>query len=277
MLLELAIGDAFGSRFEMAPKRTVQLYNNGEDYGGKTGTYTDDTQLSIALAEIIIDDIDFTISNIAQKFVEVFQRDPRKGYSRRMYQALSQAKDGREFASLIEPTSERSGAAMRAAPLGVFSTVDEVLEKSKIQAQVTHNSIMGVLSSHVAALMAHYFLYDLGKKADVGKFVCNYVGMDQFFDSDWDQETVPNYGISCVLAAITAIKRSSSFKKLLVNCVAFTGDVDTVAAIAMGAASSCKEMKDDIPFELYYKLENGTYGRDYLRELDKKLLAKVAR
>lgn len=62
---------------------------------------------------------------------------------------------------------------------------------------------------------------------------------------------------------------------LLRECVAFGGDVDTVAAIALGAASNSAEIIHDLPQHLIDTLENGPYGRDYIVELDRKLLALV--
>ena len=65
-----------------------------------------------------------------------------------------------------------------------------------------------------------------------------------------------------------------SLSKILKKCIDFTGDVDTVATIALGAASCSSEIKQDLPKNLFNDLENGKYGRDYLIELDKKLRLK---
>jgi hypothetical protein len=58
---------------------------------------------------------------------------------------------------------------------------------------------------------------------------------------------------------------------------AFTGDVDAVAAIALAAASCCPDYAHDLPAALVGGLENGPYGRDYIIDLDRKLLALVRR
>lgn len=50
------------------------------------------------------------------------------------------------------------------------------------------------------------------------------------------------------------------------------GDVDTVAAIAMGAVSLSNQHHNDLPQTLYDGLENGTYGLEYLQELDERLV-----
>lgn len=60
--------------------------------------------------------------------------------------------------------------------------------------------------------------------------------------------------------------------KLLTDCIAFTGDVDTVAAIALAAGSCSREIQQDLPAHLIDALENGPYGRNYLIELDKQLM-----
>jgi ADP-ribosylglycohydrolase len=61
------------------------------------------------------------------------------------------------------------------------------------------------------------------------------------------------------------------------DCIAFTGDVDTVAAIALAAASCCQEVTSDLPAHLFEGLENGTYGRDYIINLDEQLFSLVER
>jgi len=79
MLLEIAIGDAYGAGFEFSPIDKVNTYNNLTSYqqhglGMPAGTYTDDTQMSLAIAELLIDKTPWTRENIAEKFVACFKR-----------------------------------------------------------------------------------------------------------------------------------------------------------------------------------------------------------
>jgi ADP-ribosylglycohydrolase len=78
-----------------------------------------------------------------------------------------------------------------------------------------------------------------------------------------------------VRAAITAVMRNDRMSDLLKDCVNFTGDVDTVATIALAAASCSREVIQDIPQQLVEGLENGAYGRDYIAELNKKLMERI--
>ncbi|MGZ3602297.1 MAG: ADP-ribosylglycohydrolase family protein [Ktedonobacterales bacterium] len=276
MLPELAIGDAYGAGFEYVDRDLVRKHNDLNRYVRhprhriRPGNYTDDTQMSIAIAEVIVSDAAWTPLSLASKFVEVFKRDPREGYAGRFYEFLHHVQTGEQFLAEIVPTSDKSGAAMRAAPVGVFPTVAEVIERTIIQAAITHNTPNGINAAVAAALMSHYFLYRLGPKRELGQF------LEQHIPGEWSQPwqgKVKSKGWMSVRAAITAVMQHDTISALLTGCIAFTGDVDTVAAIALAAASCSTEVAQDLPDNLIYQLENGRYGRDYLQSLDARLLS----
>jgi ADP-ribosyl-[dinitrogen reductase] hydrolase len=277
MLLELAIGDAYGAGFEYAQPEIVELHNNLSSYIQhprhqlKPGCYTDDTQMSIAIAETIVSQQPWTPEVLASKFVETFKRDQREGYSSRFYNFLLKVQDGREFLASINWTSDKSGAAMRATPIGVFPTVEQVIQACTIQAAITHNTPDGINAAVAAALMSHYFIYKLGPKSELGKFLEFHVAGE--WSKPWTGK-VKSQGWMSVRAAITAVMRNNSMSELLQDCIAFTGDVDTVAAIAASAASCSQEIRQDLPDHLISGLENHTYGRDYLIALDQQLMSR---
>jgi ADP-ribosylglycohydrolase len=280
MLLELAVGDAYGAGFEYAGRPTLadpseaRYVQHPRHRGTRPGMYTDDTQMSLAVAELLVDGAAWTPLAIACKFVEAFQRDPRQGYSGQFYEFLRRTREGEEFLRNIRATSDKSGASMRAAPLGVLPTIGQVLDRCRVQAALTHNTPDGVHAAQAAALMAHYFLYDLGPKARLGEFLQSQVPGP--WAAPWVGK-VGSKGWMSVRAAITAVRRNGSLGALLLDCVAFTGDVDTVAAIALGAASGSREYAHDLPEALVAGLENGPYGRDYITDLDRRLLALAGR
>jgi ADP-ribosylglycohydrolase len=92
----------------------------------------------------------------------------------------------------------------------------------------------------------------------------------------WEGQ-VKSKGWMSVRAAITAVGRNESLGRLLLDCVRFGGDVDTVATVALAAASCSREYVKDLPAALAEGLENGTYGREYLADLDRRLLALAGR
>lgn len=276
MLLELAVGDAYGAGFEYADRNLIRQFNTLERYvkhprhGIKHGGYTDDTQMSIAIAEVIVSGMPWTPERLAGAFVQAFKRDPREGYAQGFYQFLKQVKDGQQFLAQIRSDSEKSGAAMRAAPIGFFPTVEEVIERATVQAKLTHNTPKGIGAAVAAALMSHYFLYQLGPKQDLGAFLGQYVAEE--WSDPWDGK-VKSKGWMSVRAAATALMAHDRMSALLQACIDFSGDVDTVAAIALAAGSCSAEMEQDLPEHLVFGLEDGPYGRRYLIDLDRQLHA----
>ena len=74
MLLELAIGDAYGTGFEFAESDFVRHPRHRL----RLGSYTNDTQMSIAIAETLIAQEAWTPEVLAERFVRTFKRDPRR-------------------------------------------------------------------------------------------------------------------------------------------------------------------------------------------------------
>lgn len=279
MLLELAIGDAYGAGFEYVDPEMIRQQNTLSRYVKhprhtiQPGCYTDDTQMSLAIAETIVLGEPWEPAVLADKFVKVFQRDPRKGYATGFYHFLEQVHNGEQFLRDINPSSEKSGAAMRAAPIGIYPTIPLVIERCAIQAALTHNTPNGIHAAVAAALMTHYFLYHLGPKSELGFFLEEQV--PGHWASLWTGK-VKSQGWMSVRAAVTALTRCDTMGDLLKTCIQFSGDVDTVAAIALAAGSCSTELAQDLPAHLFDELENGQYGRDYIRLLDTQLMALKA-
>jgi ADP-ribosyl-[dinitrogen reductase] hydrolase len=276
MLLELAIGDAYGAGFEYVDAAMIHRQNDLSRYvkhprhNIQPGFYTDDTQMSLAIAEAIVSGEPWEPGMLARRFVEVFKRDPREGYASGFYHFLQRVNDGEQFLRDIRPTSDKSGAAMRAAPIGIYPTISLVIERCRLQAALTHNMPLGINAAVAAALMTHYFLYHLGPKKELGTFLEKQVS--GHWATPWTG-SVKSQGWMSVQAAVTSLIRSATMSDLLKTCIQWSGDVDTVAAIALAAGSCSAEITQDLPLHLVDMLENRQYGKDYLRSLDMKLLA----
>lgn len=278
MLLELAIGDAYGAGFEYASRDFVEKENHLEKYVKHPrhqivpGCYTDDTQMALAIVELLVEETPWTRENIANKFVEVFKRDPREGYAMGFYHFLQNVNTGKEFLEKILPQSDKSGAAMRASAIGILPSTTAVIEKTTIQAKITHDTPDGIHAAVVAALIPHYFLYHEKDPKNLTSFLCDHVPGQ--WDSPWKGK-VKSKGWMSVRAAITAIKRNNKLSLLLKDCIQFTGDVDTVATIALAGASCSSYFEKDLPQNLVDTLEAGPFGKSYLEELDRKLQEKL--
>jgi len=274
MLVELAVGDSFGAAFEYSPKSFIEKHNTGIYFSKHPrhnippGFYTDDTQMTLAIAEQIVSNDTWNPINLAKRFVEVFHRDPRTGYAGGFYKFLQSVKTGKEFLERIKTKSDKSGAAMRVTPVGLYSDIQEVLDKAELQAKITHDTPGGMASAQAAALLVHYCRFNLGPLTEAGEWIQSEIG--GAWHLPWEKK-VKTKGYMSVRAAITALQRNTSLIELLKDCINFTGDVDTVATIALAAASTSISYERDIPDSLTLALENRKYGRDYLVKLDLEL------
>jgi len=275
MITEGAIGDAYGAGFEFADrekidtKNTVSSYETHPLFEEIQGKYTDDTQMSIAIAELLIEEKEWTSLKIANKFVEVFKRDPRRGYAKRFYQFLQDVNSGEEFLEKIIPTSIRNGSAMRAYPIGILKSEQEIIEKCNLQSNVTHQSEEARTAAQAIALSSHFFMCKKGRTSDLLdylKAVQNYT-----WQANWTGEVKVN-AIETVEAVLTILLNENSLKNMLKKSIDFGGDVDTVASLTLAIGKMNQEIEHNLPQWLYDDIEQGEYGIDYIRKLDEQLL-----
>lgn len=272
MLIEIAIADAYGAGFEFCSQDKIISQNNLELYSKHElydilGKYTDDTQMSIAIVEFILSGHEWTKENIASKFIECFKRDVRLGYSEGFFNLLSKVESSKELLELIIPTSERNGAAMRSVPIGFLKNKEDVVALAKLQAQITHDSPIGIQSSCAVALAAHFGTYQKGSIKDLERFLKS----EQYgnWDYNWKDRVSLN-AYDTVSAALTCLLQHRCLSELLKSCINLGGDTDSVAAIAVGLATCFIEYKKDLPIQLYNNLNEDKYGISFLQNLEKK-------
>ncbi len=284
ILLAVAIGDALAAGCEYANENveacaSLQGYVKHPKHPLPPGSYTDDTQMSLANAEAMLGRDNLYGNGFVNHWLNAFHRDQREGYAGFFYLFLLGHTDRESFLRDIIDTSDKSGGAMRAGVCGFFGSIDEVTAMARMQAAYTHNTVIGRNSAAAAALMVWHFRNG-GTKAGLMPFLKKRI-VDFGPDIQWD-DIVPwsgkvrAQGYMHVAAAITAILESESYSDVLRKCCEFTGDTDTVAAIAMAAASQCQEIDPEIPDILFETLENGQYGRDYLIQVSQELEKQYA-
>lgn len=274
MLLEIAIGDAYGAGFEFVDDEVIEKEHKLDKYyvSGiddlKAGQYTDDTQMTLGLVEFMLSKEEWTKENITKYFLKAFKRDPRGGYAKDFYDFLNSVKDNKEFAEKINPESIRNGAAMRSVPLSIIKDKEVLKKCAKIQASITHDTHEGIVSSQAVALIGHYFLYENGSKNDLK----NYLAKETFeIFKDNKKDRVPCDGIETIDAVITVLKESESYLDILDKSIKLGGDTDSVASIALGLASLSNQFKKELPDFLFTELENLEYGKDYIEKLENNL------
>jgi ADP-ribosyl-[dinitrogen reductase] hydrolase len=180
MLFEIAIADAYGAGFEYAaptpdrPNDASRYVRHPRHNGKRPGHYTDDAQCSAAIAECLLAGT-MTPLGVASAILAAFRRDPRDEYAGGFRSVLQAAVDGSDLLARLRPHSEKSGAAMRAGPVGLLPSLEAVLEVAALQARITHDSPGGVGAAQGAALMVFHQLRGLGPVAALPEFLAAHV------------------------------------------------------------------------------------------------------
>ena len=271
MILEAAIGDAYGAGFEFQEIDYIKKYNHLTQYHAHGlykeiyKRYTDDTQMAIAIIELLLEDDNWNQEKVANKFVEVFHRDKRRGYSDRVYNALDASKSGKDFIKIINNGSNGNGSAMRAYSIGYIKDVNKLLSYCEIQAKVSHDTIEGIQCAKRIALAVHFYKYGLNKKTNLITFLNETLGEKKVYEIT---SPIDMHGYPTTKAVIKIVSEAKSMKDCLKYCIDFGGDTDTVAALCMAILSQKEDCKKELPQFLHEQLENGIYGKDYLIKLD---------
>ena len=293
ILLYIGMADAYAAAVEYNDKLTFKAlrferYVKHPTHGLEAGRYTDDTEMSVANAMVLLlYDYPYEPLMFADGYVcEFIRGGKRNGYARGFQQILERVNNGGQLVKALNPISSRNGAAMRSAVLGVLPTVEQVLATAEVQAKITHDTPEGIFSSQAVALMAHYALYEHYPLADVGEY-CMWrmpqVDLKRFgyvFEQRWSGGPITTGGfvpvsITTVHAVSDLVQNESSLMDMLKQTILWGGDTDSVASIAWGIASA-RHQDEQIPEFMERDLENGSLvtGASYLRELGNQLMKK---
>jgi ADP-ribosyl-[dinitrogen reductase] hydrolase len=264
MLVELAIADGYSgeltnSLLELVSDKQVVREHLPRHYTGIT-------QSNIAIAKMLVLDLPWLKDFLANSLVTTFKQDPRVGYGEEFDRLLATVRDGNELIESINSDDHQDHPAVRAVPVGILASPEQVIKASISHAAITNNTPDGWNTAIAVGLMSHYFLYRLGKKEQLIDFLTIYI------DTKWLQ-TKSIAASSPILTAtqqtIDAVIKHHSLSQLLQYCH-LSEHRKLISAIAVAAAACSEEYQQDLPQCLFDHLENEQYGRDYLLSLDQK-------
>ncbi len=292
-------GDALGMPFEgLSAGKIARGFGRIEDMVEArlgAGTYTDDTEMMIGLAEILAEHGHVQPQALAGRLVYNFNGD--RGYGGGSLKVLRALKEGVPWdqapKAAFAEGSMGNGAAMRIAPVGVLNHHDlEQLEKeAEISAKVTHTHPLGVEGAKLQALAVGLAAKEDSKeRVDSARFLeelkiytketsfNNALNCaDRLLARYHDPETIANElgnevtALRSVPASIYCfLKFNGDFKKSVSEAVSLGGDTDTIGAMT-GALAGAHLGVNAIPAEWLDALENGEKGRDYVMELGRRL------
>jgi ADP-ribosylglycohydrolase len=222
-MLGAIIGDIIGSVHEGAGTKTKDF-----PLFVPRSTFTDDTVLTVAVAEWIL-----TGQDLVDLLLAYFHDYPGRGYGGMFHQW--------GHSSSREPyNSFGNGAAMRVSPVGfAFETMEEVLDWAERSAAVTHNHPEGIRGAQATAA-AIFLARRIRDKLEIRDALQSQFGYNLSARLD---EIRPSYGFdeTCqgtVPQALAAFLESTSYEDAIRNAISLGGDADTLACITGGIAEA---------------------------------------
>jgi poly(ADP-ribose) glycohydrolase ARH3 len=282
-LLGTFVGDALGMPYEGLPGAAVPARLEMVEARRGRGTYTDDTEMMIVLAESLLETGSVDEERLAQAFLE--RCDPSRGYGAGTLEVLASWRRG----VAVDAAAKRlfrgegslgNGAAMRIAPIAVLfaDSPDELRAQAERSARLTHAHPLAVDAAIVQAAAVAGALRGEGILAAARAAAEHPVMRRQLdraaamIDSDLGPaeagELLGNSatGHESVPTAIFAAASQLGFEQAVGFAVRCGGDTDTLGAMA-GALAGAACGSTSIPARWLDALEDGERGRRYVERL----------
>lgn len=262
--LGAALGDAMGAPYEgvryVPPEELV-----GPERDPGRLRYTDDTHMTIGVAESLIERGGFDGAHMASRLAENFAAEPWRGYGAGPPQVFRLLEQGvawdRAGSMLFGGTgSFGNGAAMRMAPVALFAypDLDEVADLARRAAVLTHTHELGVEGAVLQAtavawvlgcspdqpLRAEDLLQTLRPRTRSAQFREKLDRVGSLLAGGGPGEVVRELGHgteapdSVPTALLAFLRHPQSFAETVHFAISLGGDTDTIASMAGALAGA---------------------------------------
>jgi ADP-ribosyl-[dinitrogen reductase] hydrolase len=256
-----AVGDALGMPLEFDPPRP-ETYMVREMGVGRLppGTFTDDTEMALALAESLLSTFPLEPADLAQRFVAWYRTEPYDiGIHTRS--VLARVAAGTPWDLAVEsqqaenPDSAGNGSLMRAWPVALahWENLNGLLADSRLQSRVTHPHAECEAACAFSNAVI-YFLIQGAEKAEALAEAVRVAGLpeglqetieaaplrnrDQLANSGWVRHTLES--------AVWGLMTTDSFEEAVIQVVNLGRDADTAGAV-VGALAGAAYGLEAIP------------------------------
>ena len=261
------LGDIIGSpyEFDMGDKtKAFPLFSEASNF-------TDDTVMTIAVAEVFLDalcctDPDWIRKRLVRSMQKWGVRYPNAGYGS-MFSYWLESSDPQPYGSY------GNGSAMRVSSVAwLFHDLETVRRMARRSSEVTHDHPEGIKGAEAVA--SAIFLARTGcTKAEIKAYIeenfhydlsrtCDEIRPD-YYHVESCQETVPE--------AITAFLEGQSFEDVIRTAVSLGGDCDTLTCIAGSIAEAFYGVPEELKAECRKRLPEDLL--EVLQQFDAQLLA----
>jgi ADP-ribosyl-[dinitrogen reductase] hydrolase len=256
-----AVGDALGMPLEFGPARPVDKLVR-EMLPGRipAGSFTDDTEMVLALAESLLTHRPLNPEDLARRFVTWIESQP-SDIGIHTAAVLWRIADGEPWESAAaavqahNPGSAGNGSVMRCWPVALarWNDLDSLLADSILQSQVTHPHAECSAGSAFVNATIYHLLHGLAPEAAVARALGDAPVPEilravieaapskdrrDLSNSGWVRHTLES--------AVWGLLTMDTFEDAVVNVVNLGSDADTAGAV-VGALAGAAYGLDAIP------------------------------
>jgi ADP-ribosyl-[dinitrogen reductase] hydrolase len=248
-----AVGDALGMPLEFGPRQPAgRLVREMKPGRVQAGTFTDDTEMALALAESLLARAPLDPTDLAQRFAAWYRLGP-DDVGIHTSRVLSQIAAGEPWQEAVEqvqrlkPDSAGNGSVMRCWPVALAhgDDLDQMLADSRLQSRVTHPHPECEAGSAFVNAAIYHLLRGVTPAAAVAEalkvaavppalqeVIEGAVGKhrEDLANSGWVRHTLES--------AVWGLRTTDSFEEAVVQVVNLGGDADTAGAVAGALAGA---------------------------------------
>lgn len=241
-MLGAIIGDLAGSIYEYSQAKQVSSIkiNNLIE---KNAFFSDDTILTIAIADAIINNKDYgeKLKEYAIKYNDCLP----KGIP--YFKTMFSPNFVKWFKGDVEGNSTGNGAMMRISPVGyLFDTEEDVIKQSYLATMPSHNSAEAINSARTIALIIFYARKGLNKQEIIEKLNLNI-----------QKPIVNKFNYTCsetIDICLYSLFTSNDFEDSIRLAISLGGDTDTNACIVGSMAEAMYGISEDLKQKALSKL-----------------------
>ena len=249
-LFGVACGDALGGTLEFMSKGEIERkYGYLKDIVGggcwnlMPGEVTDDTMMTIAVAEGILETPDNPVENIGKNFIKWYDSKP-KDIGNIIRIALGEYKRSNDWMKAscyahqaTGGMSAGNGSLMRCLPVALYyNDVDKMLEITASQSMLTHYDRKASYACQFYNLLVYQYLNDKPKIPTIKECIGKYPDYMQVFRLSKENLKPSGYVVDTLICALWCFINTSSFEDAVCEAANLGGDADTIAAITGGMA-----------------------------------------
>jgi len=309
-ILGVVVGDALGcpvqfkSREEVRKNEVTDMRGHGT-FDLPKGSWTDDSSLTLATLDAILEDGNITVSHVARNFLLWLQNGKYTPYGyaydigNGCYDGIMAYKaTGWPMSGGTSVDNNGNGSLMRIMPACIYCATqvkDTDMAISLVQdvSKITHAHMRAQIACGIYYFIVNEIINDKDFLDDaiqtgIHKAFAYYIGekelsyyirienISKFKETPESEIRSSGYVVDSLEASIWCLINTSSYKDAVLKAVNLGGDTDTIGAITGGLAglyygfAPIIDTKTGIPYEWVKALQNSKWIYDLCTEADRR-------